>query len=117
MAKQIIVLDVNNNQSGGSTFVRAVFWFPVVNNPIPRTSITASAFPGASAGEITALQNGSVLEEVRSLEFPSGLADATLAARVQEFYTARANWYAGQIPPGKYFGQYYDGSVWHATGT
>ena len=112
MAKQIVIIETNT-ADGGSNTVRAVFWFAVpVARRVPRPDITASAYKDATAAEMTALQDGSVLEEVKLQGFPASQTGATIKATLVQQYTDRATYLATLPFKLQFYGVFYDGAVW-----
>lgn len=118
MAKEVIVLETNQND-GGFITIRAVFWIPVTSGQEqPIQSLAASAWSGASAAEIGALQQGTVLEEVRTFVFPSTMATADVQKLLQTGWNSRAAYLATVPPKGQYYGVYFDSVAgWKAKGT
>lgn len=114
MAKQIIILDTDPSDGGNNT-IRAVFWFAVaVNRRVPRPDITVSAWASASAPEMAALQDGSVLEEVVIRSFPTSTSNASIKAIMVAAYTDRLA-YLNALPFKLQFnGVFYDGATWSA---
>jgi hypothetical protein len=112
MAKQIIVLDTLGND-GGTLAVTAVFWFPVTSGQeSPKPTLTASAWTGASAPEITALQLGTVIEEVQQYRFPNSYTLNQIKTELVSLYAARKV-YLDALPfKGQYYGRSYDGTSW-----
>jgi hypothetical protein len=114
MAKQIITLEVQPGV-GGMTTVTYVFWFPVtVGKEVPQPSLTKSAYAGASAASLQALQLGQVIEESSSDTFPSSATKAQIQAQLQGIYSGRAAYLASLPPKGQYYGVFFDGTVWSA---
>lgn len=115
MPKQIIVLDTNPS-AGGAFVVRCAMWFPVaVGREWPVGSGGGSAFSGASAAEVQAIQTGQVIEEVKQFEFPSTTATAAIKTALVNSYNSRNTFLATQPFKGQYYGVYYDSSsVWSA---
>jgi hypothetical protein len=94
------------------------FWFPVpTGDEIPKPGAT-SAWRGASAGEITSLSDGEVIEEVYHVKLPDGYSPAEFKAFAIAMFDARqgafdtTNLAIGY--PGKSYGTYYDGTSWTA---
>lgn len=113
MAKQVIVLETNASD-GGFITVRAAMWFPLTN-PIAQAPSLESAWPGRSQAEVDALRAGTVKEEVRQFQFPTGTSTAAMKTQLQADYTARATWLAAQPPMGQYFGVFFDSATgWSA---
>jgi|SRR6185437_326340 len=110
MAKQIIAL--TKSTDGTTLSVTAAMWFPITAGAKPVTA--NSAWTGASAAENTAIQNGSVLEEVRTFSFSVGEAAATIKATMQQAWTAR-NGQLNGIGPNVYNGIFFDSATgWSA---
>jgi|SRR6185437_736423 len=72
--KRIIVLQ--HTVSDTQQTITAAFWHAITSGAAPVTN--NSAWGGASGTENTAIQNGSVLEEVHAFEFPVGVAVTTI---------------------------------------
>lgn len=102
MAKDIVLLDVREQQGGIST-IRCVFWIPVTNG-YPAPTIT-SAYPAISqtdAAVFAQLQAGTMLEEVQSFAFPTSAIEtswSTVELIILAFYQARKNYRAGTVSP------------------
>jgi hypothetical protein len=112
MAKQIIILETVRGTGLGDTEVRHVFWFAV---PLARRVPIAgkvSAYRDATAGETTALQDGSVYEEQYSIQIPSGTNAAGVRSLLESRYAARQNELSALPNPNTYYGSYWDGSTW-----
>jgi hypothetical protein len=105
MAKQIIILGVN--QSSLWTSVNALFWFPVTQSGTAKAVTAGSAWAGATAGENTAIQNGTVIEEQQSFQFPTGLATASMKDFLLNYWTRRNAQIAG-VGPNLYNGVFDD---------
>jgi hypothetical protein len=114
MAKQIIALETNPSD-GGYISLTIAMWFPVpAGREVTVPSLTKSAWTGASAAEIQALQLGTVKEEVNTFRFPSSYSAAQIKAELQASYTARLA-YLNSLPfQGQYYGVFFDGTVWSA---
>jgi len=85
MAKQIIILGVSIDPVVNT--VSSVFWFTITSGKLPIAG--TSAWSGASAAENTLIQSGSVFEEQRSFQFPSGTSTATMKAFLQQYFASR----------------------------
>lgn len=110
MAKQIIVLN-NSASDVGSFNVRVVFWVPV-SPAYPNPQITSSAWKDASASEIQALQQGTVIEFVKSFNFANGTPVATMKSVLNSAYTA---FVASMPSPAPFFGVFFDSvTAWSA---
>lgn len=110
----IIVLDVR--VAGGVGFCTCVFWLSAPTNrilPLPNfVSKVPSAAPWSlTAGETTALQNGTVVEQFASFD---GVPDlATLQTLVQAaFNTAQTAMTNSAFATTKIPGAYWDKSTW-----
>lgn len=97
MAKQIIILGTNQNSLW--TTLSVVLWYPIASGA--KTITGGSAWSGASAPELTAIQNGTVLEEQNSFQFPTNLPTATMKAFLQQYYANR-NAQINGVGPGLY---------------
>jgi len=116
MAKQIIILDRVNEPSDMN--FRYVLWATV---PAARVSAYAdatatSSFKGASAPELTAIQNGSIVERVGMASFSIG----TPISAIQNFLLAQFAIFQAQVTaanPTSRYGTFYDGTSWTPGGT
>ena len=109
MAKQIIVLSSTSN--GTTASYNFLFWFVITSGAL---SAGNSAWTGASGAENTALNNGSVKEEVVSYNFPVGTATATINSVVNQAWTER-NAQINGIGPNIFYGVFYDSiTAWSA---
>jgi hypothetical protein len=111
MAKQIIVLSTNQNTTG-LVGVVCLFWLTVPAGSELLKPSAGSAWVGASAGEISALQNGTVIEEFFQPQFPATLTKAQIEAQLLAVYTARQAAFTAGTKPGQYFGVFCDAGVW-----
>lgn len=112
MAKQIIILETNP-QDGGYLSVRFAMWFPVAaGKEVPRPEITSSAWKQALTADITALQVGSVIEEVNNVRFANTQTAAQIKTALVAQYGSRKT-YLDALPfVGQYYGTFYDGTAW-----
>jgi hypothetical protein len=109
-AKQVVVQGVVQN--GTQITVTAVFWYPITSGALARTA--GSVWTGASAAENTAIQNGTVLEEVQTFAFPVGATTATIKDVLNKAWTQR-NTAIGGVGPNLYNGIFFDSvSGWSA---
>ena len=114
MAKQIIILETNP-ADGGMNTIRAVFWFAVIlAKRVPKAGNTTSKWSGADATETAALVDGSVVEEVRDLSFPTSFTTVELKAALQKAYADRAAFLGAQPFRLQYAGVWWDGTSWSA---
>lgn len=110
MSKQIIVLGVTTTPVIQN--VAAAFWFPITSGKLPVSG--TSAWPGASAAENTAIQSGSVVEELTSFQFPVGFPTAEMKIFLQNYWTNR-NTAINGVGPGLYNSVFWDSvSGWSA---
>jgi hypothetical protein len=107
MANQIIILGSSLNSV--MLNINLVFWYPITSGQAATSGV--SAWPKASAAENTAIQNGSILEEVTSFSFPVGTPVANIEAFLLQYWTNR-NAQIGGIGPGLYQNYGYTGSAW-----
>lgn len=113
--KQIIVLDRVNIPSDFS--FRYAMWaaVPAARQSFYANAAATSAWNGAAAGEITALQNGSVVERVAVAEFPAGTGVPAIKAALQAAFTAFQNRITNDNSWNLY-GTFYDGTSWTTGG-
>ena len=111
MAKQIIILDQVSN--GTSLTVNIAFWYPITAGA--RVQTNGSVWSGASAVDNTAIQAGTVKEELQSFTFAIGTPTASIKPVLQQIWTAR-NTQLNGIGPNQLFGIFYDptGGGWSA---
>src|SRR6185437_3509073 len=102
-AKQIIVL--GESQNGTTVTIQAAFWYPITAGALAQTK--GSVWTGASAAENTAIQNGSVLEEVQNFTFPVGATPTTIKDVLNKAWTQRNTALAG-IGPNQFNGIFFD---------
>lgn len=105
MAKQIIVLGASQNSLW--TNISVALWYPITSGAKAVTN--GSTWSGASAAENTAIQNGSVLEEQNTFQFPTSVAVANIKAFLQQYYINRSIQIGG-VGPGL-FANVFDDSV------
>lgn len=85
MAKQIIILDSQLDPLMAS--LNCAFWFIISTGP--KTQVNGSVWSGASATENNAIQQGVVIEEVRSFQFPNGLDATSIKNFLLRYWTLR----------------------------
>lgn len=85
MAKEIIVLTQNSN--GTTQNVQVAFWFAITTGPRPQTG--GSQWTGATTAENTAIQNGTVFEEVETFSFPVSTPVTAIKTIIQQYWTDR----------------------------
>lgn len=109
--KQIVVLETPDAGSN-SMNVNYVFWL-TTNNPVAHPGLQ-SRWSGASAGEIAAIQAGTVIEEVDSVKVSSG-TDAASTNAIKTLllnkFNARQRYFSQNPGPGIWYGIYYDSST------
>lgn len=109
MATQIIITGAVNG--GVMSSMTVVFWYPVTVGA--KAVAGVSAWASASAAENTAIQNGSIIEEVQTFQFPSGLSAANVEAFLNQYFTNR-NAQINNIGPGLFANIGYNGIAWIA---
>ena len=105
-AKQVIVLQQSTN--GAQTCYKVANWYAITTGMQAQTS--GSAWSGASAAENTAIQNGSVLEEVQTTCFPVGQDVTSIKSVLLKNWAVRNSQING-IGPAQYQGVYYDSAT------
>lgn len=103
MSKQIIVLGVTTTPVIQN--VQCVFWFPITSGKLVVTGV--SVWAGASAAENSAIQSGSVVEEVSGFQFPVGFPTAEMKVFLQSYWTNR-NTAINGVGPGLYNSVFWD---------
>lgn len=107
MAKQIIILD--SNEKGR---MRAAFWLtvPASRQPFYANASAASAYKDATTLENTAIQTGSIKEEIGTFVV-GGMTNAQIRTMLQtELATRQAAVNAWN--PWVRFGTFFDGTTW-----
>lgn len=112
MAKRIIILEKVN-----PTNWQTVFWMTV---PAARVSFYAnpdagSAYKLASAEELGALRDGTVLERVDTVSVPPGATLAQITTALQNRWTALQADVDAETTYSRY-GSYWDGTTWTQAG-
>lgn len=111
--KQIIVLSEGTSETEVS--YQVAFWYPITLNPVPRSAGSAWVPSGTSAGasttENSAIQAGTILEEVRGFSFPVGSPVSAIEAILEQYWTKRNAQINGQ-GANQYYGAYFDGTAW-----
>lgn len=102
-AKQIIVL--GQSQNGTTVTISAAFWYPITTGALAQTK--GSVWTGASAAENTAIQNGTVLEEVQNFTFPVNTTATTIKDVLNKAWTQR-NTALGGVGPNQFNGIFFD---------
>jgi hypothetical protein len=108
--KQVIVIQQSTN--GDQVCYQVANWYPISSGAQAQTA--GSRWTGASTAENTAIQNGSVLEEVNQRCFPVAQDVTTIKATLQRFWAVR-NGQIGGIGPAQFQGVFFDSvSGWSA---
>jgi hypothetical protein len=112
MARQIIVLDRLPN-AGGIAQYNVAFWLGVIaaRQTFFANAQATSQVKGITAGELTALQNGSVVERVEQY----GVDPAKTIAQIQADLVARKNVLQADLDATNQFARYgtsFDGTTW-----
>jgi hypothetical protein len=102
-AKQIIV--VQQSANGAQQCYTVANWYAITTGLQAQTK--GSAWSGASAAENTAIQNGSVLEEVNTTCFPVGQDVGSIKLVLQKYWSVR-NGEIGGIGPAQFQGVFFD---------
>jgi hypothetical protein len=111
MPRQIIVLETNP-ADGGMITINSVFWFPQAP-AIPSPGFV-SRFKTPTTAEATALQDGSVVEEYKSMQFAKSLSATSLKALLVAAWTDRKAYRDSQPNVNANYGLSYDGTAWSA---
>lgn len=116
MPRQIIILETNP-ADGGMLAIRCAMWFPVTGGQEVPIAGYASAFKtkgeiGPSAQEVTDLQEGKVVEEVRALQFPKSFTPAQIRGALVAAYNDRLAFRATLPNTGQFYGLSFDGTTW-----
>jgi hypothetical protein len=116
MAKQIIILDRVNEPSDMN--FRYVMWaaVPTGRNVAYANPDATSAYKGADATELAAIQDGSVVERQELASFPIGTPMATIQQYLITQFNAFQNHITNRNPTVRY-GTFYDGTAWTSGGT
>lgn len=109
--RQIIILN-NNLNLDGTTTVNYVYWISVPAIIQKANPSATSVVPNITQAELTALQNGSVIEQQVSSLLSPGFIASDAAATLIRGYTAQQNLYTQQGLAKNYAGAYYDGTSW-----
>jgi hypothetical protein len=114
MARQIIILE--RNTRGSNIEFRAAFWLavPTLRQPLyANASAKSQVLDGSvTAGELTAIQNGSVVEQVDTFQYPSGNTLASIEADLQAQFTQRQADFNADSARFQRYGSSFDGTTW-----
>jgi hypothetical protein len=111
--KRVIILDISPSTDGQSIPVNWVLWadVPTPLMPFYANAAATSAYSGATADELAALQSGAVTELRGVTVFPPDATKADMAADgelVWQAFQDRVN----NDPRFVYFGTFWDGTSW-----
>jgi hypothetical protein len=119
MAKRIIVLEIDGAASGAAITAKAALWadVPAARQPFYAAPEFASAYEGATAGELAALRAGSVAERVETVVIRPAVGATPAQRRTLIQQQLQAAWTAWQqhltdANPWQWRGTYWDGSAW-----
>lgn len=113
MAKKIIVLEKLDNDLS----FKCAFWatVPAARIALYANAIASSQYKNASAPEIAALQDGSIVEKVETFNYAPGTAlsviQSDVIAKFNDFQS-----YITNFNPFVQYGRFWDGSSWTAGG-
>lgn len=111
--KQIVVLDEGTSETQVS--YRIAFWYPITVNAVPQTAgsvwVASGTSAGASVAENSAIQAGTIKEEVQSFSFPVGTPVSAIEAVLQQAWAKRNAQINGQ-GANQFYGAFYDGTAW-----
>jgi hypothetical protein len=111
VAIEIIILSMTAHDGADPTLQYAFWIYPTAAHVVPKPGAT-SAWRGAQAADIAALQAGTVIEEVYSAQVPTGTTVPAAQAYLQAAYVARVAKVAAQVSPNLYYGSTWDGTTW-----
>lgn len=106
--KQIIILDIQGGNSNMMT-VNYLFWL-TTSQPIAKPNLQ-SRWAGASGGEVSSLQAGSVIEESYQITVASATSTAALKTLLNAQFTARQTYFTSQLNPGAWYGIFFDSTT------
>lgn len=96
---------IGQSTSGSNVCYRIANWYVITTGQ--QTQTAGSQWSGASTAENTAIQNGSVLEEVNNQCFPVAQDVTSIKAVIVQFWTVR-NSQIGGIGPAQFQGVFFD---------
>lgn len=115
MAKQIIILNKSAGPAGDQLF-NCAFWIAVpAGQQVPLPGFV-SAFRGATAAELAALQAGTVVEQQYSTQYPATFTTAQIESALQTAYATASTTFGNQPNPNTLYGTFFDGTAWNAAG-
>jgi len=109
--KRVIALSTTPN--GSSIIILAAFWYNITTG-ITAKPTASSQWSGATAADNTAIQNGTVIEEIEPFPFPLGVQGTTIKDVLLSRWNVRNGELNGQ-GPNVYYGIFNDSvSGWSA---
>lgn len=117
MARKIIILENQNpgRQSTEAISYRYAFWLsvPAARQGFFANATATSAVKGVTTGEISAIQSGSIKEQVGTFTVPPGTTLAQIqAGLISQFNEAQAVLNSQAANLWDRYGTNWDGSVW-----
>ena len=116
MARQIIILENQHptRTGGDSISYRFAFWLsvPAARQTFYANASATSAVKDATAGELAAIQNGSITEFVDRFEVPSGTTLAQIQAGLVSQYNAKQA-AVNNYNPWDHYATNWDGASWN----
>jgi len=110
---RVIVLDTQSLGDGGGANWRVAFWadVPAARQPFYAAAGATSAWGGATAGDLAALQSGAVVERVETVQQNAGQTLGQLQPIVEAMWT---QWQAHVTAanPWVRYGTTWDGTSW-----
>lgn len=115
-AVQIVVLAVNDVGDNNLDY-SFLCWLSQASNPLPKPGFASSwkalaPSAGPTAAQITALQNGTVVEKQFDLKFSTATPLATVESALISYCNGSQNYLNGIPGAGIYYGQTWTGSSW-----
>ncbi len=121
-SKRVIVLERHVDQERAWGDQSPQFWSYVLWADVPASRQTfyakpgfVSAVQGISAADLTALQNGSVVERQRILSVDKGTTNAQLMTKLELEWTQFQS-QVNAFNPWNRYGTFWDGTTWTAGG-
>ena len=119
MAKQIIILAAHDHAATDNpmTVYDVAYWLavPTARQPFYADPNATSAWSGASAGEIAALQNGSVVEMVFTYQVSGTQTLTQIKTALQNIWTTLQSNITARNLWDRY-GSFWDGTTWTSGG-
>jgi|SRR5581483_5403855 len=113
MAKKIILLSKELGANGDDLNIRYAFWLtPTVAGSVRMPGAT-SAFAGATAGEVQAIQSGQVIEQVAATQYPSSYALSDIQSDLEARYHEAQQALASAVKQNEWYGTNFDGTAWN----